>query len=260
MKRIWISSLNRDPQTIGPLLALAKRYGLDANGHFFTDDLGKLAWLPPLEQLADPSVRLWVIVGSPDPVPASVGFGLTLMALRLAGQRPLPALIWLDPTAALTADRLPAPLANAAIVSPSDANLGARMVAAAGRAAPPQPALPYRLRVHAHEGYGTWLEIGPAAEEWDGAMAGVCGEAKIVFQGVGPAGQLPRTALLEYPQQGLTLALADQEFSAWAVRNRIGAESSHFVKIEGAPRSLLFGPYSADDQAEVFVIRTALAP
>lgn len=258
MKRIWITSLGKDPGMIASLLALAKQYGLAADGHFFTDDPAKLGWRPPVEQLADPSVALWIIVGGPDPA-ASVGFGLTLATLSLAGRRQPPPILWLDPTGTLTVDHLPTLLHGATILPANTATLGPKLVAAANRPAAPLPPAPYRLAVHAHEGYGTWLEIGPATSTWDGSMVGVAAGGDITFQGVGPAGQLPHKALLEYPQQGLKIQLGDSEYTAWAVRNRLTAETSHFVKIDGAPASLLFGPYAADDQAEVFVVRTAFA-
>jgi len=138
--------------------------------------------------------------------------------------------------------------------------LGAKLVAAANiPPAMPVPA-PYRLAVHAHEGYGTWLETGPVAASWAGALAGAAPEGRIVFQGVGPAGQLPQKAVLAYPEQGLKLRLGEIEYLAWAVRNLITAADSHYVKIDGAPGSLLFGPYASDDEAEVFVLKTSCGP
>jgi hypothetical protein len=258
MKQIWITSLDKNPQVIGPLLALAKQYGLAADGHFFTDDPSKLAWQPPLEKLLDPAVGLWIIVGSQEPLTPSVGYGLSLLTLSLGQRRNLPPMLWLDPSGTLDNGQLPTLLQNAMILPLQAPTLGAKIVAAANRPAAPVIAAPYRMAVHANEGYGIWLEIGPGTELWDGSMVGVAGAGKIAFQGVGPAGQLPQKTVLEYPQQGLTLMLGTQEYTTWAVRNPITTATSHFVKIDGVPDSILFGPYTADEQAEVFVVQMGL--
>lgn len=255
MKKIWITSLDKNPQIISPLLALAKQYGLAADGHFFTDDPAKLAWQPPLEKLLDPAVSLWIIVGGQEAPAASIGYGLSLLTLSLGQRRDLPPMLWLDPNGTLSSDQLPTLLQNVSILPLQSPTLGAKLVAAANRPAAPPMVAPYRMAVHANEGYGTWLEIGPASEEWNGAMFGLAGAGRIVFQGVGPSGLLPQKTVLEYPQQGLILQLGDQEYTAWAVRNRITTDTSSYVKIDGVPSALLFGPYAADEQAEVFVVQ-----
>ena len=260
MKQVWVTSLDQDPAVVGTLLATIRRYGLAADGHFWIDDLPKIAWKGPLNRIADLAVAVWIIVGSSGAIPASVGFGLTLLALSAAGQRERgPVIVWLDRTGSLTAAQLPTPLQSAMILPLTVPTLGAKLVAAANTPpVAPEPA-PYRLAVHAHEGYGTWLEVGPTTASWAGSLVGVAPEGRIVFQGVGPAGQLPQKAVLAYPEQGLQLRLGETEYSAWAVRNLLTAADSQYVKIDGATGSLVFGPYSSDDDAEVFVLRTACA-
>lgn len=261
MKQVWVTSLDKDPAVVGSLLATIRQYGLAAEGHFWTDDLGKIAWKGALDRIVDPAVAVWVVVGGSKPVAASVGFGLTLLALSAAQQRRQgPVLVWLDRTGKMTAAQLPTPFQGAEILPLTAPTLGAKLVAMAHRPPAAAPPLPYRLGVHAHEGYGTWLEVGPIDASWAGSLVGVAPEGKIVFQGVGPAGQLPQKAVLEYPEQGLTLCLGETEYSAWAVRNEITPADSHYVKIDGAPASLLFGPYAAGDVAEVFVMQTACIP
>jgi hypothetical protein len=260
MKQVWVTSLDRDPAAVGIVLAIARQYGLAADGHFWTDDLAKIAWKGPLDRIANPAVAVWIIIGGVRPVSVSVGFGLTLLALSAARQRERgPVVVWLDRTAAMTAAQLPTPLQSSMILPLTSPALGAKLVAAANTpSVAPEPA-PYRLAVHAHEGYGTWLEVGPAAASWAGSLVGVAPEGQIVFQGVGPAGQLPQKAVLAYPEQGLHLRLGETEYIAWAVRNLITATDSHYVKIDGAPGSLVFGPHASDDDAEVFVLRTSCA-
>ena len=38
-------------------------------------------------------------------------------------------------------------------------------------------------------------------------------------------------------------------------QNELDAETSYFVKVEGYPESIIFGAYSVEDAAEVFVVR-----
>lgn len=40
---IWITSLIKEKNIVGPLLKLSKQYGLEAQGHFWTDELEKMA-------------------------------------------------------------------------------------------------------------------------------------------------------------------------------------------------------------------------
>ena len=81
-------------------------------------------------------------------------------------------------------------------------------------------------------------------------------EGKIAFHGVGPAGKLPSKSVLNYPMEGLRLNLGEKEYIAWAVQNELHAETSYFVKLDGFPESILFGPFPADgaDEADVHVI------
>lgn len=257
MKKIWVTSLDKEQAAVGSLLATAKRYGLVADGHFWSDDLPKLAWQAALEPISDPAVAVWVIIGSQGETLESVGYGLTLLAMSVAQEREKgPAIIWLDPSGSMTADQLPTPLAGATLLPLADASIGAKLVAKANvaTAAPEQP---YRLRVHANPGFGIWFETGPVAEAWGGAMFGIEG-GEIAFQGVGPAGRLPQKAVLEHPQKGLKLQLGASEFSAWALQNCIDTEQSYYVKLDGAPQRVLFGPYAADDDAEAFILKTGI--
>jgi len=54
--------------------------------------------------------------------------------------------------------------------------------------------------------------------------------------------------------KGLKVSLGDKEYVGWSVQNELDAQSSYFVRIEGCPESILFGPYSGDQEAEVHVV------
>jgi hypothetical protein len=100
---------------------------------------------------------------------------------------------------------------------------------------------------------GQWFEVGPVDADWSGAMFGVCG-AEIDAHGVGPSGQLPQKAVLEYPMQGLKMTLGEKEHIAWAVKNRLDSDSSYYLRVKDEPESVLFGPFSEGDDAEVYVL------
>jgi hypothetical protein len=66
---------------------------------------------------------------------------------------------------------------------------------------------------------------------------------------------LPAKTVLNYPMEGLKLEVGGNEYTAWAAQNELDAETSYFVKVEGFPESIVFGAYSAEEAAEVFVVR-----
>jgi hypothetical protein len=43
MKKIWITSLAHEEKHVQRIMAMLKTYALDANGHFWMDDLKKMA-------------------------------------------------------------------------------------------------------------------------------------------------------------------------------------------------------------------------
>ena len=79
-------------------------------------------------------------------------------------------------------------------------------------------------------------------------------DAEIAFHGVGPKSSLPSKSVLNYPVEGLKLNLGNKEYTAWAVQNELDPDTSYFVKVKGFPESILFGPYSSEEDAEVFVV------
>jgi hypothetical protein len=53
----------------------------------------------------------------------------------------------------------------------------------------------------------------------------------------------------------MKLNLGGKEYTAWAAQNEIPTDTSYFVKLEGFPDSILFGPYSTEQEADVFVVQ-----
>jgi len=255
MKKIWITSLARDEKAVAAVLGVARSYGLEADGHFWTDDLSHMAWLAPKETLAAPETSLWVILGSgKDMTAPSVRYGMSLLTLSVQGDKgPGFPVLWLDTDEGLSSESLPGPLRGADILAAAEPSLGAKLVARAN--VPPRPvSTDYRLAVHANPGFGVWFETGPGRGlAWNGALLGVSGGA-VDAHGVGPAGAIPQRAVLKYPVKGLTLALGDREYTAWAVQNDLDDGRSYYARVQEVPEGLLFGPYTQDDEADVHVL------
>ena len=252
-KRIWTTSLTSSKELVQGFMAQMKRYGLEVDGHFWEDDLEKMAWMKPREKLIDESISVWAVLTSPqDMESASIRYGLSALCTTVKAKRGLGfPLIFVVTEGSIDPSGLPTPLKGAEVLSFSDPGLGPKMVAKAhGKAPAISPE--YRLDIYGNSQIGQWFEVGPHEGKWEGAMLGVS-DGEITFQAVGPKGRLPSTSVLNYPVKGLKLTLGDQEYTAWAVKNPLDAETSYFVKIEGAPNKILFGSYSEDDQAEMFV-------
>ena len=78
MKKVWISSLGKAEDVVKQLMGQLKPYGLAANGHFWEDDLDKMAWIRPREELLSADTSLWAILGSAaDFRTPSLGYGLS---------------------------------------------------------------------------------------------------------------------------------------------------------------------------------------
>jgi hypothetical protein len=255
MKKLWMTSLAPSEEAVKKVMGQLKTYGLEVNGHFWEDDLQKMAWIKARDVLIDTSVALWLILGSRQSLLApSIRGGLSLLAITVQAQRGLgfPIALLLTEGDPPQAEILPTPLKAALSLSASDATYGAKLVAAVH--APMKHALPeYRLDVYGNPHIGQWFEVGPREGPWRGAMLGVSG-ADISFHGVGPKGSLPSRSVLNYPMKGLKVNLGDKEYVAWAVQNELDARTSYFVKVDGCPGSILFGPYSSEEEAEVHVV------
>jgi len=254
MKTVWISSLVKAEDVVKKLIGQLKTYGLAANGHFWEDDLDKMAWIGPRKELLDGETSLWAILGSADNFQeSSVRYGLSLLATTVQAQKghSFPIVILLT-EGGLEPETLPTSLRDAQVLPLTDSGLGAKLVAMVHRPATKIDS-EYRLDVYGNAQIGQWFEVGPGEGTWSGAMFGVS-NGDITFQAVGPKGSLPSQSTLNYPMQGLKMALGKKEFTAWAVKNQIEAASSYFVKVEGHPECILFGAFSDEEHTDVFVV------
>jgi hypothetical protein len=265
-KKAWVTWMPAEAGAPGPdaaLGALAKA-GLQVSGAKWVDDLEKVAWVDLGVQLLDPKAAdLWIVAGRRADLAAPRNrYALSLAVAMVRAQRegPLPGFVVGLDFAPAPAD-LPPLLTGFKCVSGTDVGWPAKVVAGA-YAKGAAPAEEWRLNLIAHALIGQWFEVGPAAGEWDGAIVGVSGgvgggEAKIVQHAVGPKGELPERTVVEYPSRGIKAVLGDTGFVCWAVQNRIGPESSYFVKVEGHPDRIVFGPAPKEDAPEVTVLALA---
>ncbi len=254
-KGCWITILEKDEDKGRILFESVRRFGLAADGHFWSDDLETFAWTSAIPNLTHPNCGVWVIAGTLESFRTpSIRYGLSLLAIAVQSQRGQGFQILLIPDAdGLTADALPTPLRDAMIL-PAATAPGAKIIARANLPIKPVT-LPYRLNIFALSGLGQWFEIGPASGcQWTGAMFGI-DSGEILAHGVGEDGRLPEKTILNYPMQGLKLQLGEQELTAWAVANPLTENQSYFVKITGYPTTLLFGELSETDDASMFRVQ-----
>lgn len=254
MKPIWISALGHDQEKVHKTMAMLRTYGLEAEGHFWEDDLNKMAWLGPKNVLIQKETALWLILSNDkDLWTGTVRYGLSMLALSVQAVRGRGfPIILLHAGDMPAAEVLPTPFQGAKILAADSAAAGAKIVAAVHTPLKNLPA-EYRLGVYAMPKLGQWFEAGPMEGSWPGAMFGICG-GEIDAHGVGPAGKLPEKAVLEFPMKGLKLNLGETQYTAWAVRNRLDSASSYYVRIQGEPRSILLGPMVEGEEAEVYVL------
>jgi len=256
-KKVWVTSLSKDQEQVTALLHLIKKYGLAQDGHFWVDDLKNMAWQSALAPLTQKDTGLWIICADKQALETeSVRYGLSLLCLGLQAARGLgfPVMI-LSPDAPLDPEDLPTPFKGADLLPLTAPTLGAKITARANTpVAPMDPG--YRMDIHANPGFGIWFELGPGKKEtWNGVLAGGLA-SEINAHGVGPAGSLPQKTVLEYQMQGLKLALGGDEYTAWAVQNRIGPDQSYYVRFTDMPGRLIFGPLPGDEDEGEFHLLT----
>ncbi|MBC2695175.1 MAG: hypothetical protein HF982_07865 [Desulfobacteraceae bacterium] len=259
MKKVWLTSLISSRDIVKKLMSQVKTYGLEVNGHFWEDDLEKVAWIKAKNKLIDPKIVLWVILASEkNLLTPAIQYGLSLLTIAVQVQRghEFPIIILQTQGEPISPDILTTPLKGVDVLPVSSPGLGAKLVAKAHTPAK-EISSGYRLDIHGNGQIGQWFEVGPRNIPWHGAMFGVaCGE--IAFHAVGPMGRLPSRSLLNYPIKGLKLSSEKKEYKAWAVQNELDSQNSYFVKVEGFPESIIFGSYSTEEKGEVYVVELKL--
>jgi len=256
MKKVWMTSLDSSKEIVQTFMTQMKTYGLEVDGHFWQDDLDKMAWAGVRGELIDPNNAVWVIMGSDEQLltPSNL-YGLSFLGITLQAKRGLgfPIIVVQTQGDPVPSEKLPTALKGAEVFMQSNPSLGAKLVAKV-HAPLKGVETEYRMDVYGNEQIGQWIEVGPTEAPWTGTMFGVAG-AEIGFQAVGPRGELPKTSTLEYPVKGMKISHGGTEYIAWAVQNEIDSDTSYFVKVEGFPESVIFSSYASDEEAEAYVVR-----
>ncbi|MFM0516243.1 MULTISPECIES: hypothetical protein [Caballeronia] len=255
MKTVWITAFDKekDAARVAAVSQLLKRYGLATQGHFWVDEPAKLAWRAGLDALNAARADLWLILADDAALAKpSIRYGLSVFAASLREARGPGFPMVLSGAAGI--ESMPALLGGATVLVENHPSWPAKIVARANlaKAGDPQD---HRFEVVGEEQLGQWFAIGPREGEWQGVVFGVHGGgATIDFQAVGPRGKLPEKTVLEFAQEGLTLQVGEREFTAWAVRNRLGADDVYYARVKGTPESILFMPYTEDSEASATIL------
>lgn len=255
MKTVWVTALAKDEARVKTVMGELKKYGFAPNGHFWVDNLEKMAWLGAREEMKKAKPSLWLVLASDQDLAApSLRYGLSLMALstQAASGAGFPTAVLTSGKAPADAAALPGPLRGALPLADATPAWQAKLVALASKPAAPD-ARDYRLDVYGDPSIGQWFEVGPTQGAWKGAMFGVAG-AEITFHAVGPKGRLPERTVLEYEQKGIELTLGAKKFTAWAVKNQVEAGHSYYLRVKGEPEAVLFSEYAEGQEAEVHTV------
>ena len=256
MKAIWLSALQKQEADVQKIMSQCKTYGLEPRGHFWENDNKKMLWVGAKDALLDTSVVMWIILGNREDFDdEQIRYGLSMVAMCIQAKRGngFPIVILQNGGDPLVPDDLPTPFRRAAVLQTAQGGAPAKLVAMAHAKKTDLP-LGYHIDMVGNVHFGQWFEIRPTRENWPGIIFGV-DEGDIRFQAVGPAGILPDKTTLEYAMQGLKIEKEGIEYAAWAVKNEISSDNAYYVKVEGTPGTLLFGGFSEETEAELFVIR-----
>lgn len=256
-RKIWITWMAKEggegPEAV--IRALGEN-GLDPSGAKWTDDLKNFAWSELADALVSQATAdVWLIACDKTSLEKpSNRYALSLITAILQENRGFKfPIIMLGIDFAPDSDSLPTLLKSLQIISKSDPAWAAKIVARTftqNAAAPPD----FRITVRANSMFGQWFEVGPRDCEWQGVMFGASEDGKITHHAVGPKGVLPERTVLEYQIQNMTANVAGNTINAWAVQNTLGPEDSYYVKVDGAPQTIVFGGHPGSDQAEVTVL------
>lgn len=236
-------------RTLGGEIA---RLGANVQAHFWNDRPDAQVLAQIMREICSPDLGAWVIAGARPSFTPQTMAALSLCAIAARHARvqqdkaDLPVIFSPSGVEQLS---LPTPLSHAKVVV---RGLGARVIAAVHTKRTADPA-PYRLNVLALHGLGLWIEAGPARDPWQGALLGARG-CSPDHHCVGQAGVIPPRCTLRYPVCGMQLQAASGEFTAFGCDNTLTPAESYFVRLDGLPEALIFGPFPKDDSSDLYVL------
>ncbi|MBI3609827.1 MAG: hypothetical protein HY204_03885 [Nitrospirae bacterium] len=257
-KKVWVTWMPMGEKASKPdqVMKALDTYGLQLGGAHWVDDLEKMAWYELGTTLLETGkADLWLIAGTEGDLKSTRNrYALSLVTAMLREVRgPGFPIFCLGLDHAPDAATMPVLTRGFHFLSATDPSWPAKILASFAKQAKTEP-WDFRLNATGHPFIGQWFEVGPREGEWQGVMFGVGGEGKISHHLVGPRGQLPEKSILEYPAQGIKAEVKGVEFTAWSVQNKIGSQDSYYVRVDGFPKTVMFGGHPGTDQAEVTVL------
>lgn len=255
-KKLFVAQLSDDRELSDHIGRTAARYGVETSGVAWKEEPGKPIWGEVASMIMKGGCDGLLLAGKRDEwlADAETRAHISLAAFK--------ASILMGPSFALFAmldafpETWPTPFAGVATVERD--KLGPRLAAKLGMRKS-VPALDYRLDVHPLPvGDGMVVELGPPeGKEWRGALLAIRGGGDISHHTVGPKGAPPDRGVVEYAMKGLKLELSGEEFTGWAVHNRLDSDSSYYVRVAGTPLGLAFGELPGGDAGELFAMGLA---
>jgi len=257
MKHICITTLIKDNKVNSALIERLKQYGLKATCLSWHDDLEKMSWIMPRQELVSNQTAGWILLAPKELIQKeSIRYGLSLLIITvLASKGTAFPILTLTDAPLPTIDKLPTPFRAMDFMNIADPAAIPRLVTLIHNPTDKiSQKIEYRLDVYGNPQIGQWFEVGPTSKTWEGAMFGVS-EARISFHAVGTKGGLPQRSTLNYPIKDMKVEFEDMKFLAWGLKNRITDHDSYYVKVEGWPKAIIFGAYPELDTAEVYMFK-----
>jgi hypothetical protein len=257
-KKVWVSWIAGPETKANPatVIQALQKNGMLGAGSPWINNNAKLAWAEVLTIVSDASQSdAWVIAAAAASLKTKdIRYALSLVAETARQRRGAGyPIVMLGIDELPQTDQLPLLLRECVVYRASDTAWAAKLVAAFFKKGATR-GQDFFFAAHGAEYLGQWIEIGPRQGSWNGAMFGVAEGAKITHHAVGPRGALPERTVVEYPLRDMKVAVGGAEYTAWAVKNQVGADQSYFVKIEGSPASVICGAHPENPDAEVSVV------
>ena len=253
MKKILLTVFENNVQDfLIKIIAQMKKYGLNANAHLFIDDIDHLSYIQMKNELFSSEISLWAIIFDEKLYEPSVSYAISLLSIYCQTTLNCPIVILHKDDVNISYEKLTTSISRLMDSIPLLPNYESKLVAKVYKKKPSE--IDYRLNFWGNEQIGQWIEIGPANVEWDGAMFGI-NKGQILFQAVGKKGGLPEKSVLNYPIENMQFTMGNNEYTGWALQNKISTDCSYFVKVDGFPDAIVFGPFSQnDDNLDVYSI------
>ncbi len=255
-KKLFVALLGEDQALSDAIGKTAAQYQIETSGIVWKEEPGKPIWGEVAAMILKNSCDGWLVAGKQADWLANaemrshISLGV-LKAVSLIGPN-FTLFRMIDPDV----ETLPFALADSLAVD--KAKLGPRLAAKLGTKSRNAPVAEYRLDLHPLPvGDGFVAEIGPPpGAEWQGALFASRGAGEISHHTVGPRGAPPGSGIVEYAMKGLKLEIGGEEYTGtgWAVKNRLDAETSYYVRLVGETTGFVFGQLPESDAGDLYAI------